>query len=43
MASLDPKIAEFYHATKSELPEISEENIQKLATSAFIQLVKDTY
>lgn len=41
--SLTARIADCYRATKAQLPELSEETIQKLATSVFIQLCKDTY
>lgn len=43
ITALASKIADCYRATKAELPELSEETIQKLATSVFIQLAKDTY
>jgi len=43
ITALAAKIADCYRATKAELPELSEETIQKLATSVFIQLAKDTY
>ena len=43
ITALAAKIADCYRATKAELPELSEETLQKLATSVFIQLAKDTY
>ena len=43
IAALASKIADCYKATQSQLPNLSEETIQKLATSVFIQLCKDTY
>jgi hypothetical protein len=41
--NLAAKIADCYRATKKQLPELSEETIQKLATSVFIQLARDTF
>jgi hypothetical protein len=41
--SLASKIADCYKATKKQLPDLSEETIQKLATSVFIRLCEDTY
>jgi len=41
--NLTAKIADCYRATKTQLPELSEETIQKLATSVFIQLCRDTF
>jgi len=41
--NLAAKIADCYRATKAQLPDLSEETIQKLATSVFIQLAKDTF
>ena len=41
--NLAAKIADCYRATKNQLPELSEETIQKLATSVFIQLARDTF
>jgi len=41
--NLAAKIADCYRATKAQLPELSEETIQKLATSVFIQLARDTF
>jgi hypothetical protein len=41
--NLASKIADCYRATQRQLPELSEEMIQKLATSVFIQLAKDTF
>ena len=43
IAALSSRIADCYRATQAELPGLSEETIQKLATSVFIQLAKDTY
>ena len=43
IASLASRIADCYRATQAQLPGLSEETIQKLATSVFIQLAKDTY
>lgn len=43
IASLTSKIADCYKATQAQLPELSEETIQKLATSVFIQLCKDSF
>ena len=41
--NLAAKIADCYRATKTQLPDLSEETIQKLATSVFIQLCRDTF
>jgi len=41
--SLASKIADCYRATKKQLPDLSEETIQKLATTVFINLCKDTF
>ena len=41
--SLASKIADCYRATKKQLPELSEETIQKLATTVFINLCRDTF
>lgn len=41
--NLASKIADCYRATKKQLPDLSEETIQKLATSVFIQLARDTF
>ena len=41
--NLASKIADCYKATKRQLPDLSEETIQKLATSVFIQLARDTF
>jgi len=41
--SLASRIADCYRATQKQLPDLSEETIQKLATTVFINLCKDTF